>query len=120
MPAVALTDHNALYGAVHFYIQAQKAGVKPLLGMEVDLDNGSSLVLLARNNDGYRNLCRLSSILRLNVQPDDIPPVGFDDDSDDRYDNDEIPHWDDGIWGVPLFGFTAKPLPLRKSLSNIP
>src|SRR5437588_5296101 len=70
MPAVALTDRNNLYGAVEFYVQAQKAGVKPVIGMEVDLDEwsgaqSSSLVLLARNFDGYRNLCHLASVLRL-------------------------------------------------------
>jgi DNA polymerase-3 subunit alpha len=112
MPALAITDRNALYGAVHFYVQAQKAGVKSVLGMEVDLDDNSSLVLLARNMDGYRNLCRLSSILRLNAEPDALPPAGFDG-SDDE---DEIPMWDRGIWGVPVFGFTTKPLPLGKSL----
>src|SRR5215210_2100875 len=66
MPALALTDRNNMYGAVPFYIAAQKAGIKPILGMEVDLDDGSSLVLLARNMAGYSNLCHLATVLRLN------------------------------------------------------
>src|SRR5690242_18012534 len=64
MPALALTDRNNMYGAVPFYLQAIKAGVKPVLGMEVDLDDGSSLLLLARNMAGYSNLCHLSTVLR--------------------------------------------------------
>lgn len=83
-PALALTGCNNLYSAVSFDIQAQKAGIKPIIGMEVDLEDGtrggSSLVLLARNMDGYRNLCHLSSALRLNAEPDTFSsPVGFEE-----------------------------------------
>lgn len=115
MPALALTDLGNLYGAVHFYMAAQKAGVKPIIGMEVDLDDGSSLVLLARNMDGYRNLCHLSSLLRLNAAPEAFSPAGFGDD-------DEVLPWDTGMWGVPLFGFTARPtkLPSRSVPTTSP
>ena len=61
MPALALTDHNALYGAVPFYQACAAAGVQPILGLELDTDEGDRLVLLARDFDGYRRLCRLSS-----------------------------------------------------------
>ena len=105
MPALALTDRNNLYGAIPFYTLAQKAGINPVLGMEVDLDDGSSLVLLARNMVGYTNLCHLSSILRLNSDPESFPPAGFGEDEDDE----EILPWDPGIWGVPVFGFTGAP-----------
>src|SRR6476661_2641482 len=74
MPALAMTDRNNLYGVVHFYLHAQKAGIKPIIGMEVDLDDGSSLVLLARNMDGYRNLSHLASSIRLNADPEDFAP----------------------------------------------
>lgn len=57
MPSLALTDRGNLYGAAPFYLSAQKVGIKPVIGMVVDLDDGSSLTLLARNMDGYRNLC---------------------------------------------------------------
>ena len=57
MPAVALTDTNALYGAVEFYERAVQAGIKPIIGAEVVLEDGSSLVLLAKNQTGYENLC---------------------------------------------------------------
>src|SRR5438874_13189527 len=105
MPALALTDGNNLYGAIHFYTRAQKAGIKPIIGMEVDLDDGSSLVLLARNLDGYRNLCHLATVLRLNADPEGFAPAGFDEDEDE---NGEILPWEPGVWGVPVFGFTSK------------
>src|SRR4051812_33326381 len=79
MPALALTDRNNLYGAIPFYTHAQKAGVKPIIGMEVDLDDGSSMVLLARNFDGYTNLYHLATILRLNADPEGFAPAGFDE-----------------------------------------
>ena len=76
MPALALTDHGAMHGAVEFYKEAHKHGVKPILGCEVYITTGSRhdripvsaggpathhLVLLARNADGYRNLMKLTS-----------------------------------------------------------
>ncbi|MGD8596383.1 MAG: PHP domain-containing protein, partial [Anaerolineae bacterium] len=69
MPALALTDHNALYGAIEFYDACYQAGLKPILGMELSLDLGmqdlpSSVVLLAQDLEGYANLCRLSSALQ--------------------------------------------------------
>jgi DNA polymerase-3 subunit alpha len=71
MPALALTDHGSLFGAVEFYQEARKAGVKPILGMEAYVTRGSRrdrtrdtahhLVLLARDEQGFRNLIKLSS-----------------------------------------------------------
>jgi DNA polymerase III subunit alpha len=72
MPALALTDHDALYGAIEFYDACRHAGVQPILGMELTLDVGpegpDALVLLARDLEGYASLCRLSSALQ--TQPD--------------------------------------------------
>lgn len=59
MPALAVTDHNNLCGAVSFYKLAQKAGIKPIIGAEVTLKDGSHLTLLAQNARGYAGLCRL-------------------------------------------------------------
>lgn len=59
MPALAITDHDGLYGVVRFYKSAQKAGIKPIIGAEVTLEGGPHLTLLARDNGGYSNLCRL-------------------------------------------------------------
>jgi DNA polymerase-3 subunit alpha len=72
MPALALTDHGAMYGAVDFFKTARKAGIKPVLGCEVyfttrsRLDRGGKpnlyhLLLLARNDEGYRNLMAIVS-----------------------------------------------------------
>lgn len=65
MPALALTDHNGLYGAVRFYKLAQQAGIKPIIGSELTLEDGSHLTLLAKNREGYRNLCRLITAAHL-------------------------------------------------------
>src|SRR3989304_3167121 len=70
MPAVALTDHGSLAGAVELYKRATKAGIKPLLGCEVYLADDrkqqtkgyAHLTLLAESNEGYANLIRLSSL----------------------------------------------------------
>ena len=71
MPALALTDHGSLFGAVEFYQEARRAGVKPIVGMEAYVTRGNRrertrdtahhLVLLARDEQGFRNLMRLSS-----------------------------------------------------------
>jgi DNA polymerase-3 subunit alpha len=72
MPALGLTDHGAMYGALDFHKVATKAGIKPVIGCEVyfttasRLDRGgkphlSHLVLLARDQEGYRNLMAIVS-----------------------------------------------------------
>jgi DNA polymerase III subunit alpha len=69
MPAVALTDHGSLAGAVQLYQQAAKHGVKPLIGCEVYVCDDASkqakgyahLTLLAESNEGYGNLIKLAS-----------------------------------------------------------
>jgi DNA polymerase-3 subunit alpha len=72
MPAVAMTDHGNLFGAVEFYNAAKDKGVQPVIGCEVyvsqqghktrsDTDRYNHLVLLCENQDGYRNLIKLVS-----------------------------------------------------------
>ncbi len=74
-PAVAITDHGNMFGAVEFYQAAVAAGIKPILGMEAYIAPGDRrnrdvrgkessyhLLLLAMNNVGYHNLVKLSSI----------------------------------------------------------
>ncbi len=78
MPALALTDHGNLYGAIEFYQKAKKAGIKPILGMEAyiarrDLhekvsgidDKRYHLTLLATDITGWKNLIALASIASL-------------------------------------------------------
>ncbi|MTI96094.1 MAG: DNA polymerase III subunit alpha [Firmicutes bacterium] len=75
MPAMAITDHGTMYGVVDFYKAAHKAGIKPILGCEVYVapesrfvkegsreDNLYHLVLLAENNQGYKNLMELVTL----------------------------------------------------------
>ncbi len=76
MPAVAMTDHGNIFGAVHFVNAAHKAGVKPIVGCELyickkddhniertppDGDTYNHLLVLAENEEGYRNLARITS-----------------------------------------------------------
>lgn len=59
MPALALTDHDSLAGAMRFAGAARKAGVKPVFGAEITLHTGAHLTLLAETQEGYGNLCRI-------------------------------------------------------------
>jgi DNA polymerase III subunit alpha len=75
MPAVGLTDHGAMFGAIDFYRAARRAGVKPIMGAEAYVaprsrfdrtpgendENYRHLTVLARNETGYRNLLRLTT-----------------------------------------------------------
>ncbi len=74
MPALGLTDHRLLTGAVEFVTACKAAGVQPVLGLEIDLDGGR-LALLAENMDGWSNLCRLSSALMLRPDPESACPL---------------------------------------------
>ncbi len=60
--ALALTDHDGLYGALEFAQAAHHAGLQPITGAEVTLEDESHLVLLAETPEGYANLCRLLSL----------------------------------------------------------
>ncbi|MGB7601138.1 MAG: PHP domain-containing protein, partial [Candidatus Sulfotelmatobacter sp.] len=76
MPAVAMTDHGNIFGAVHFVNAAHKYGVKPIIGCELyickrddhniertppDGDTYNHLLVLAQNEEGYRNLVKITS-----------------------------------------------------------
>src|SRR5208337_4815544 len=73
MPAVAMTDHGNIFGAVHFFNAAKDAGIKPIVGCELYIckkedhraspegDNYNHLIVLAENEQGYRNLVKIIS-----------------------------------------------------------
>lgn len=75
-PAIAITDHGNMFGVIEFYQEAKKQGIKPIIGMEAYVapgdrrnkegkgagDAGCHLILLAMNEQGYKNLMKLSSI----------------------------------------------------------
>ena len=69
MDSVALTDTNAMYGVVPFYQAAGEAGIKPIIGAEIDVE-GTSAVLLARDGRGYPALCEIVTRRQLD---DDFP-----------------------------------------------
>ena len=59
MPAMALLDHNGVYGAQRFSVAAREHNVRPIVGCELSMDDGSVLPVLVENRSGYRNLCEL-------------------------------------------------------------
>jgi DNA polymerase-3 subunit alpha len=78
MPAVAMTDHGNLFGAIEFYQEAQRAGVKPIIGCEIYVapeshkdrppsrrESAYHFTLLAENETGYRNLVKLVTAAHL-------------------------------------------------------
>ncbi|MGC9048903.1 MAG: DNA polymerase III subunit alpha [Patescibacteria group bacterium] len=78
MKALAITDHGVMYGVIEFYKKAKGAGIKPIIGIEAYLaPNGRHnkrpkidekpyhLVLLAKNEEGYKNLIKLTSLAHL-------------------------------------------------------
>ncbi|WP_231714602.1 DNA polymerase III subunit alpha [Desulfonema ishimotonii] len=78
MDTVAITDHGTMFGAVEFYEKALRAEIKPIVGCEcylaprrltdktpLDSKGSRHLVLLAENQEGYRNLCKLASVAQM-------------------------------------------------------
>ncbi len=77
MPALAITDHGTMYGAIKFYLAAREAGIKPVIGVEAyqaqnsRLDKSGAgrdqhhLILLAKNYTGYKNLMKMVTIAHL-------------------------------------------------------
>src|SRR5579871_1444905 len=65
MPAMAIMDRNGVYGAPRFHLAAKKAGVRAHIGSEITCTNGRSYPLLVENREGYRNLCRLVTRMKL-------------------------------------------------------
>src|ERR1019366_10089978 len=63
--SLGLCDRNGLYGAVGFIEAARKAGIRPVVGVELDLVDAGRIRLLARGRRGYRQLCRAISAAQL-------------------------------------------------------
>src|SRR5262245_37132320 len=59
MPAIALLDRNGVYGAQRFSVAAHEHGVRPIIGAELSMEDGSILPVLVENRAGYKNLCEL-------------------------------------------------------------
>ena len=101
MPAVAITDHNNMFGVIDFYQKAKKAKIKPIIGCEFDVSpilikdqkerNGkrrsTHLTLLAENNTGYANLMRLVTKAHLDGRYNDVPHI----------DKEHLALWSEGL-----------------------
>src|SRR5258707_2659214 len=65
LPALALCDRDGVFGAPRFYTAAKEAGIRPLVGSEITMTDGSVLPVLVKSRTGYKNLCRLISRAKL-------------------------------------------------------
>jgi error-prone DNA polymerase len=68
MPAMALVDRNGVYGAPRFHMAAKKAGIRAHIGSEITCTNGHTYPLLAETREGYQNLCRLVTRMKLRAR----------------------------------------------------
>jgi error-prone DNA polymerase len=75
MSAVAVTDHDGVYGAVRFYRAAQEANIKPILGTELTTEGGYHLVLLAASREGYSNICKMVTAGRFRALREGVESV---------------------------------------------
>jgi error-prone DNA polymerase len=100
MGALALVDRDGVYGAPRFHHAAVNAGITPLVGGEITLADGARLPLLVEDRDGYRNLCRLITRMKLGA-PKGAAAIALDD----------LAPYADGL--VCLTGGARGPLALR-------
>ncbi|HSB40239.1 MAG TPA: error-prone DNA polymerase [Methylomirabilota bacterium] len=77
-PAIALLDADGVYGAPRLYRACTRLGVRALVGAEITLTDGSRLPLLAEDREGYQNLCRLLTRVKMRA-PKGEGAAGFDD-----------------------------------------
>jgi error-prone DNA polymerase len=77
-PAIALTDHDGLHGAMELATAAKAMGIRPITGAELTMEDGSHLTLLCETSTGYRNLCRLITAAHAETRPrpgrEPLPP----------------------------------------------
>ncbi len=80
LPGLALLDRDGLYSAPRLHAAAREAGLRPIVGAEITLADGSVLPLLVQNRSGYQNLCRLLSTTKLEPRTSPsgmgVPPMG--------------------------------------------
>lgn len=114
MPALGLCDRNGLYGAVELVHEAQKAGIHPVIGAELDLVAGDSLRLLAAGTGGYRNLARTISAAQL-AGAKGHPLLDLFGDADNPDPNLALPHRRRRLEPPP-----SRPLSLRPTAGPFP
>ena len=91
MPALALLDRNGVYGVQRFSVAAREQNIRPIIGCELEMEDGSILPLLVENRTGYKNLCELLTQAHLRSEKGKCAV---------RW--DELPQFVEGL--VPLFG----------------
>ena len=69
-PALALTDHDGVYGSLEFAHAAKELGVRPITGAEVTVESGSHVTLLCESSRGYANLCRILTAAHAGTRPE--------------------------------------------------
>ena len=94
MPALALLDRNGVYGAQGFSVAAREHNVRPIVGCELSMEDGSILPVLVENRTGYKNLCELLTQAHLRSEKGQCA-IGWD----------ELPQLAEGL--VALFGAGA-------------
>jgi error-prone DNA polymerase len=77
LPALALTDHNGLYGSMAFAQEAKQLGLQAITGAELTLVDGSHVTLLVETPEGYANLCRLITAAHLGREDRRDPRLDF-------------------------------------------
>jgi error-prone DNA polymerase len=91
MPAMALLDRNGVYGVQRFSVAAREHNVRPIIGCELSMEDGSILPVLVENRSGYKNLCELLTQAHLRSEKGKCAV---------RW--DELPHFAEGL--ITLFG----------------
>jgi error-prone DNA polymerase len=96
MPAMALLDRNGVYGAQRFSVVAREHNVRPIIGCELLMEDGSVLPVLVENRNGYKNLCELLTQAHLRSEKGKCAVR-----------RDELPEFTEGL--VVLLGSTSAP-----------
>jgi error-prone DNA polymerase len=78
LPSLALTDRDGVYGIVRAHVKAQELGLHLIIGSQITVDDGSIILLLAKDRAGYANLCRLLTAGRLRSEKGESV-VGWDE-----------------------------------------
>src|SRR5438034_7413202 len=98
MPALALLDRNGVYGAQRFSVAAREHNVRPIVGCELSMEDGSILPVLVENRTGYKNLCELLTQAHLRSEKGQCA-IGWE----------ELPQFATGL--VALFGLGSAGAP---------
>ncbi|MEO6874450.1 MAG: PHP domain-containing protein, partial [Opitutaceae bacterium] len=76
LPALAILDRDGVYSAPRLYASAREAGLRPIVGAELTMEDGSVVPLLVANRRGYQNLCQLISRAKLQPREPALEPEG--------------------------------------------